>query len=602
MPLVGRKQELLGLESFVRDSPERLSLVIGRGGIGKTRLLRTIADAAERDHGYVVRFLGGSGEVRPEHSELLPDGPRLLIVVDDAHDRADLAEILASIARNRPHAKLLLALRPYGINPLAQDLRRVGKHFSEIPKWELEDLKVSEAETLAESILHPSVSHVVAERLARVSAGCPLVAVVGAGLINRGQLDPQRLGGDASIRTEILRAFRDALVADPATGNAELRREVLDGVAILQPFREGDPAFRAALEQLTGVPFDRVVAHLKALEDAGVLLRRGQSLRIVPDLLGDVVLAEACFDDRSGISTGYIDRVIRVGEGEPLQHVFINASRLDWQIRIELRHESSLVDSLWTAIENEFRTAGVRGRREIVQLLRRVAFYQPDRTLALVRWALDHPTDKVEPLDHALAQLYPPPKYEKVLHELPGVLRHIAYNLDFLPDAADLLWRLAQTDLRPTNQYHPIRVLSDLASYEKGKPLAYNEVIVDAAERWLADEHVGSHPHSPFDVLRPLLATEGVDVSFKNHTVSLAPFAIVHSAVSGLRDRVLTLAFREARSPDVRRAVRAVKVIEEALRYPSGRGAEACERDAWTPGFVEAIKRLGDLAGDLSLE
>ena len=79
----------------------------------------------------------------------------------------------------------------------------------------------------------------------------------------------------------------------------ETRQEILKGVAVLQPFRLDQPAFRSALEELTGRAFDQLMPHLRRLEDAGVLTRRGTAIRIIPDLLGDTVLAEACLDLRS---------------------------------------------------------------------------------------------------------------------------------------------------------------------------------------------------------------------------------------------------------------------------------------------------------------
>ena len=63
-----------------------------------------------------------------------------------------------------------------------------------------------------------------------------------------------------------------------------------------QPFRTDTEGFRAALSALADRPYDRVSAELTKLEDTGVILRRGSSLRIVPDLLGDALLEQAMFN------------------------------------------------------------------------------------------------------------------------------------------------------------------------------------------------------------------------------------------------------------------------------------------------------------------
>jgi transcriptional regulator with XRE-family HTH domain len=604
--LVGRGDELNSVLSFLNDENVKLAVLVGRGGIGKTRLLRSIAVDAEREHSITVRFVATGLSVRPENFELLPTDERLVVIIDDAHERTDIAELIAGINRTRRQAKVLLALRPYGMTQLASDLRRIGLHPTDFPTWELEDLTAAEAETLSREILGPGPDASVVQRLAQVSTDCPLIAVVGAGLIKRGQLDPQRLEADDSIRSEVLRAFRDALVADPATGDSVLRREVLDAAAVLQPVRTEVEGFRSAMKQLTDAPFDKITAQLRSLEDAGVLLRRGQSLRIVPDLLGDVILAQACFDERSGLATGYLDRAHQATDGEALQHVFVNASRVDWQVRQEHANATSLVESLWSAVDTEFRSAGIRARVAILRLLRKVAFFQPDRALLIARWAVEHPTEVVEEVDHVLVRLYRP-SYEDVLHELPPLLNNIALNFGYLPQAADLLWQLGREDERPTNQHpeHAIRVLADLAGYQTGKPISFNAALVDTARRWLADENVGDLPRSPFDVLEPLLETEGYDQFPDAFKISFRPYTINVNAVRSLRDQVINLALTEARSQDLRRAVRAIKAVGSGLHYPMGlfgRSVQKAEYDKWTPIFVDAIQRLQEIATDDTLD
>ncbi len=604
--MVGRSEELEGIESFLADEQKKLAVLIGRGGIGKTRLLLALATYAERAQSMEVRFVAASIMLRSEHFELLPATGRLLVIVDDAHERIDIAELVAGVSRTRPTASFLLALRPYGLAQLASDLRRVGLHPTDFPSWELEDLKDDDAEKLAREILGPGFNEGIVRRLASLTTDCPLITVVGAGLIKRGLLSPGRLELADSIRAEILSAFRDAVVADPTASDPTLRGAVLDAIASLQPVRTGEASFRSAMEELTGVPFDRIVPHLRSLEDAGVLLRRGQSLRIVPDLLGDVILAQSSFDERSGTTTGYVERVHRASGGEALQNVLVNVSRVDWHVRQGYSGAPSLVDSLWSAVEAEFYGAGIHGRKALLHLLRKVAFFQPDRALSLARWALEHPTETIEDVDHVLAFSYAP-SYEDVVRELPPLLKNVAFNLDYIGDAADLLWELAQRDARPTNQYpeHAVRVLTDLAEYHVGKPLIYNEAVIDAAERWFSNEQLEDLLYSPFDVLETLLATEGSDHSSDGFKILFKPYTVNVDTVQRLRDRVIDLALSEVRSPNPRRAVRAVTAIAAAVHYPMGlfgRSIAEDEHNRWTPIFVDTIDRLADAVADEDLD
>ena len=604
--LVGRAGELAGVARFLTGT-DRLGCVVGRGGIGKTRLLSEVAVQSEAQE-FEVRFLTVGAEVRPEHFELLPRSGRLVVIVDDAHDRSDTGGLLRGIFLRNPDAHVLLALRPYGLGMLAGDLRQVGLHPAEVPRWELDDLGPDDADALARQALGPAAPEQLVRRLAHLTADCPLITVVAGVLIQRGQLDASCLDHEDSVREEVLRAFRDVLVADPVGADSAMRRAVLDAVSVLQPFRSDDPASQNALAALISAPYDRVISHLRGLEDAGVLLRRGNSLRVVPDLLGDVVLSEACFDERSGVSTGYIERAVEVADAGPRQNIFVNAARMDWKIRHDRPGAPSLTDTLWRAMSAEFDAAGILGRRRLVEFVRRIAHFAPRETLALVARAIEAPTDKVEEvsdLEAAFLRLHPP-SYRDVLRELPPLLRGVGYHLEYLPEALALLWELTAQDDRPTNQYpnHPLRVLRELAELELGKPLAFNDAVIDAASSWLAGDRKPGFP-SPFEVVEPMLATEGSEDIARGYTLTFRPFVLTPSSVSPLRERILDLAFRELASSDIATAVRAVETIEHALRYPHGlfgREVDQNERDAWTPEFVRTLGRLADAVADPSID
>lgn len=604
--LVGRDDELAGLALFAADSEGEVGVLVGRGGTGKSRLLRAFAARAEADGQAVVRFLAPALSIRPEHFELLPQTNPLIVVVDDAHDRTDLGAVLGGVQRFRPGARVLLALRPYGQAQLASDLRTVGLHPSEVPSWRLDDLKTDAAVALARAALGPEASSAVVQQLAAVGADCPLLIVVAARLISRGKLDPARLEGSGHLRDEILEAFRKAMIADPASGDPEVRHSVLKAVAILQPFRAGDPDFQSAMAALTGKPYDQAVHHLRSLEDGGVLLRRGHSLRIVPDLLGDVILARAISDTSTGLPTGYLDRVHRAVTGEPLLHVFVNGSRVDWQVRQGKPDASSIVEPLWNAFEQQFRDASPGGRLAALKVLRKVAYFQPGRALALTRWASESPAQEAPTGEDSSLQRYLPTN-DDVLRDLPPVIENVSYHTDYLPAALDLLWQLSQHDERPTNQHpeHPIRILCGLAEYQVGKPLRYNHAVIDAAQRWLNEPGVTDLPHSPFDVLEPLLATELEERTSNGYQLSLRSFSLNTDTVTAVRGRVVDLALSEAKAKDPRRSVRAIVALSTGLHYPRGmynRTVGDADHDRWTPILRNEIERLGDIGSDSALD
>lgn len=593
--LVGRQRELTDVGLFLNDPDPRLGLVIGRGGIGKSRLLRAIADVG-RDRGVPVTFLKQGAQPKAQDYERLPRTDPHVVVIDDAQDRDDLIAVVGEVLRSNPQAKVLLALRPYARGPLDAGLRQLGVRGGDVPQWELSDLSRDDAEVLAREALGPDAPDHLAQRLGRLTVDCPFITVIAGVLIRRGDLDPACLDHEETVRNEVLKTFRDVVVADPLEGDSEVRREVLDSLAALQPVRTDDDAFQSALETLVGKPYDRVLRHIRALEAAGVVLRRGSSIRVVPDLLGDVVLTEACYDATARTSTRFLERAWQVAQGPVAQHVFINACRVDWQIRHDDPLAHGLTDSLWRTIDGEARAAGIHGRINLLKLMQKVAYYEPTRSLKLARWLVANPTDRDEETDSPLAMLYPF-SYGDVVNEIPAVLRACAYNFNTLADAVNLLWQLAQADPRETNPHpgHPVRVLRDLAAIEPGKPLEYNDAIIDLASAWFSS----AEPQrvSPFDVLEPMLATEGTDDSSSGLQVRMRPYLINPEVLQPLRDRVVGLALQELGSPDIKRAARAVRLIGSAVHYPIGlfgRAVPAQQLDAWTPRFVATLNQLAD--------
>ncbi len=597
--LVGRQSVLASIQEFATTDTDRIGLLIGRGGLGKSRLLREVARSLESER-VEVRFLERSTGLRPEHFETLPSQTGLVIVVDDAHEREDIGALLTGVARRRPGAKILLALRPHGMTTLARDLSLVSAHHIDLPTWKLSDLSPDEARELALEALGDAQPDEVGRRLAAVSTDCPLVAVLGGVLIRDGRLRQDEISSHESIREVVLAAFQDAIASGWAAGDAALRQAVLDAISALQPFRADQPEFRSALEELTGVAFDRALPHIRGLEDSGVLLRRGNAIRVVPDLLGDVVLSRAAVDERSGLDSGYVHRVLGASQGAALDNLLVNIARLDWQTS----SGGTRSEAAWEPFFERFRDAGIRGRIQLLKTARRVAYYQPERAIELVGWAMTHPTQELEVADGLLNSIYAPTA-QTVMEELPGILRNASYHFDHLPAVLNLLWELARSDERQPNQFsdHPLRVLQDLAGYDDRKPLPYLEAVVDAIERWLASAQPG--PWSPFDVAEKLLATEGYDTSFSGHQFTMRPYLIRADVVVSIRERVIDLAIAEARSLDPYRAARGIRAIEAGVRYPHGffgRQVSQDERDGWTPQFVRTIERLGEIALDPAID
>jgi transcriptional regulator with XRE-family HTH domain len=588
--LVGRSRALDDLTAFAAGRRGQAGVLVGRGGIGKTKLLSALSDRLADEQKLAVIFLDRDPDIDARSFELLPSG-RLLVIVDDAHDDLiPVAKIITGIHAANPDANVLLAMRPYGEPRVRLELRTAGVHIQDVFRHELEDLDIADAEALArEALGDRAMRH--AARLAHATRDCPLLLVASAGLIRRGKLVPDRLEGDVEMSRDFTEVLAGAVIDDMAR-QSEVRIEVLHAVAALQPLRTADSEFRDALVALTGRAYDQVAPHLAALDEAGLLLRRGETFRVVPDLLGDWLLARRSHGPGGSTSTGYIDRVLRAVRGAALANLIVNAGRMEWQKR---GTATGLLDGLWQTVRGEFETGDAEARLAILDVLGQVAFFQPDRCLAMVRWALDHPPEHAQNDDDvSLASRYA----TEAMHDRAcEVLRGVAHRPEFLPETADLLWQLSSSDTRPPgqHQHHPMRVLGELATFQPAGPTTYQQILVDAVQRWLPDSPASAS--DPLEVLQPMVATEGHQEVWSPRAISFRPFLLNPDAepVAALRARVLDLAFAHLAAPGPQRVLAALGLIGTALTPPTGGfGLEMAPelRTLWDPEFARILGLL----------
>jgi hypothetical protein len=159
-----------------------------------------------------------------------------------------------------------------------------------------------------------------------------------------------------------------------------------------------------------------------------------------------------------------------------------------------------------------------------------------------------------------------------VLNALPPLLKGISFNLDYLPRCCDLLWQLGRDNKRLTNPYpeHAIRVLSDLAGYNIGKPIQVNSTVLDAIKRWLKDSDAHEHIHSPFDVLDPLLTKEGESTRIRGHTIVSRPFAVSFETTKPIREKAISLLSDCTKSQSTKVVLRALRSLINTLSPPRG--------------------------------
>ncbi|HLL37653.1 MAG TPA: helix-turn-helix domain-containing protein [Streptomyces sp.] len=564
--LVGRTATLDAMTAFAAgDDEPRIAVLTGAAGQGKSRLLCELARKHDRGHGTATRVLL-PGPFTPDEFDHLPTDGRLLVLVEDAHERSDdLAMVVTGVLRARPHARVVIATRPYGRYVVQQVLRAAKVDECTAPRWDLAALRPEEAYALASEIIGEGGDH-AARVVAHVAADSPLLLVNAATAVRRGDLDVRALQSHTDVHRLLLDVFVRSALSQSAQPDDD--RALLHAVSALQPVATDVPHFQNALSAILELPFTRISPRLRGLEDKGIVVRRGASVRISPDLLGDVLLAEAAVNPHDGSPTEYLRFVREHADGDALANALLNAGRVDWQWNGLRSRQAGVLDPLWNDFEAEFKRGGAYSRTVLLRLLLKIAPFQPQRVLDLARWALDNPTaedDRPSEID------WMPGKYGQadILREVPRVLEAVAVDLDQVRTVYDLLWSLGRDDERPLNQNPdaPLRILLDLVSYVPGKPLEYQEILLDALSDWLEEAAPNPGNRMPLALLDPLFSSTAEGRMVEGWTLTLSRRLVRAEAVAPVRERAVGILLDQYESEDEGRAVAAADTFAEVLRH-----------------------------------
>ncbi len=554
--LTGRDEEFARLEQLVSEH-QPLVLVVGRGGIGKSRLL---VEMARAETAREVRF-AAKGGIAPDSYELLPTGAPI-VVIDDAMDPdAHFNAVVAGVRQARPDATVVLSIRPNAAEAMQASLGLAQADAEKITV-EVGDLASEAAEDLARTALDDDSDESITEVLAAIGYDCPLLIVLGAHLVRAGNLSTHELTSNAELKSHILTHFADVIVAGP--GDA-VRNASLVAIATVQPARLEEPDFLEALTGLSGLAPHELMQTIDVLEDLGVVLRRGQSVRVVPDLLGEALLERALVS-RSGADNKFADHVAQTVHGNALANAIRSVSMIDFHRRTI--SDSHLAEVLWTSLIDSALLLPNSERVTMANGVEAVAAVHPGPALDLAEQIINNPAaDERDPL----SGLWGGERF-RTAHDtersLSQLIRNACYSLDQMSRGMRLLLSIGLTDARPENQNpsHSLRLLREMGEYSPDKPLAYNRAFVAALGSWLADESLAAARGTIISLLKPALAREITVTRSKQMTLQITRMNVNLDNTADVRSMAIELAIRHIEDADLRAAISAVGVLEEALR------------------------------------
>jgi hypothetical protein len=480
--MVGRQEVMGGLARFLESDGLAVAVLPGDGGVGKSRILLELARRQERQPP-AFYFLSPNATIARGDLQSLPEGAACL-VVDDAHRFAGLEDLVRlAMSPQRPSIKLLLSCRPSGERYITQSLRVVAtERMILLPRLQALDPK-TDGVTLARQCLGPEFQG-LAERLAKVAGGVPLVITVGGRLIQDRRLGPELLTQEQRFRSDVLDCLMRDLPESLPGGVSTMR--LLEAVSAIEPIYPGHDYSVSLLAEFLGASQSAVVRGLGALETTyHVLVRRGRRVRIQPDVLADHILFGAAVQDNS--PTGFVKEVYDHFGSAFLTNVLTNASELQWRATL-VGTAVAVLDEVWSDIRGKLPSLPLSARREMLGSLYDAAILSPVGVWSVVEWILAHPS--APPETNPLLARFDTGTWSPT-EGIPRLLARLAWHEDYAERCAGILWTLGRDDQRALNPHpeHPLRVLQDILGYEDGRSLRLQRLALQGLRKAVEREH-----------------------------------------------------------------------------------------------------------------
>jgi len=560
--LVGREEIMDRLDGFINGAGF-VAILPGAGGVGKSRILLELA----RRHGNII-FLGPQFELRPEHLRQIPSRAEC-IVVDDAH-RLQSIESLIQVAyvwsqRRDVGLKLIVTCRPAGLDRLRSAVRFLSEGVLELPELAPLDA-ASHAYELAVAVVGTSKPD-LARALVKATDGIPLLITVGGQLLARDGILPAMLAQKATFQSAALNSLLSEL---PQTISGVPSRELLALLATIGPVRPDRELFLfEMLAHHLKAATSSVVSAIAALRrDHGLLVERGSTLRVSPDVLGDYLLAQAALAD--GKVTGFIEEAVSGFGKKYLSNILSHASEFEWRLR-SAGTPASVSERIWARLQEELPTLTYRQRVELLRTVEASAWFAPLDVWRVISWMLGNPSAPDDEFNHLVSAPY---SQADVVGRVPGIIRTLAWHGGLAAKCSHVLWDLGADDKRPLNATpdHPLRVLGELLSFDPRKPPRIQERALDGLEEALMTEETRGMHRDASPALSPLLA-RALDWSIADGlkiTMYSGALPAGNKSVIRIRRRAIGLIGRQLDSHTPRLAVNAVETLLGLLRPPIG--------------------------------
>jgi hypothetical protein len=282
-PFGGRHEELDELELLLSEQ-KRAVIVEAQGGYGKTRLTFELARSGRSATPWFFAPYG-----LPFEAEYLAEteaGYDVTVLIDDAHRRTDVDQLLHALERRTPKPRLVCTVRPGHAGGAERALRGLALPAPRV--FQLGGLGRSALDAILSGPPLGIEREGMRSWIIAASEGNVGVALI-AGELAAAGLDPRDLS-----QAELFAEHIDLRLHHAGADSRE-RRELLALLASVGSLDLHDAGDVAAATAILGGEVARLRQHLDELADVGIVEEADRTYAIKPDIVGEHLLRASFF-------------------------------------------------------------------------------------------------------------------------------------------------------------------------------------------------------------------------------------------------------------------------------------------------------------------
>jgi hypothetical protein len=600
--LVGRELQLADLDAAFLSAQTSVALITGPAGFGKARLALAALTIFQDQHPTVpVLSLLPERELTEAGLTELPHSPAVVFVAN-AHERVGSVALLLQYATRNPGTRLVLTTTRDALETLQQHFTRAALPFNAITTIDLTPLTSRQAYQMVDSLADGlNLSYPAKVNIARLALEAPYLGVIATNSIRNGTLS-----GNPALNVDLRAAahdcYRRSLSALAGEHSPRAVQRLLAAVAAIGAVLDlNDEALRAALAEFCGLSALELDEMMSALIRGDVLRKADSMVRLVPDIVADIMLEGQSINETLGEKTGFVDQVWE--RFYPLRgpQLLQRLTDLDWRLR-----QSGLptvVDGIWATVHRELAGADMAGLARALDRLRTLCFTQTERMLIILDDIAARVSAAAElpgSADDETAGGVPAwllTSWADVAKKLPDLYVRCALAApETLEHALDALWALHQrlAPLAQSGNNATVQAARRLASIGTLPNESFAYRIVERVAVWLTDDIPSSA--NPLFLLEPLLAKEGDTARQTSRQVlTIQRYGIDAAWAGPVRGATRAVLQRCAAGQDISLAAAAIRLLQQALAPPLGidnaRPTDA-EVAAWQADDLQTIGTL----------